>query len=291
MKYRPELDGIRALAIWSVLVFHAMPEFFPGGFLGVDVFFVLSGFLITTLLLEQIERNLSLKHFWLKRIRRIIPAQVGATAFTLMLGAALFLRDDRAMLIEHSIAALLSLSNFFIWFETQGYWGVNASTLPLMHTWSLSVEEQFYLFYPLVLLVLYKWNRRYILPAISFLAIGSFLSSWVLFVEPSAAFLFLPFRAWEMLLGALLAIAVKERKLPTPKSIYSHSLIQIISIAALIYLFRTIKVGYIFEAWIPLLSCLATTILIYSFACATYLSRLFSHPLFVYFGKRSYSIS
>jgi peptidoglycan/LPS O-acetylase OafA/YrhL len=201
MKYRPELDGIRAVALLGVLVYHVVPSRLPGGFLGVDVFFVLSGFLITTILLGYLKRRESLKQFWLKRARRILPALVGMVAFTLIVGSALLLRVDRSLLVEHAVAALLSVSNFFIWDKTSGYWAVDASTLPLLHTWSLSVEEQFYLVFPVLLMASYRWRKKYLAVILSVLAVLSFFGARLIFLDPSAAFLFSPFRMWEILLG------------------------------------------------------------------------------------------
>lgn len=154
MKYRPEIDGIRAIAVLAVIFYHIESSWLPGGFLGVDVFFVLSGFLITSILSDQFEQGISLKSFWIKRIRRILPPLLGVIAFSLFLGAAFFLRQDRIMLLEHAVAAIASLSNFFVWENTKGYWAISSETLPLLHTWSLSVEEQFYLFFPLLLFFL-----------------------------------------------------------------------------------------------------------------------------------------
>lgn len=291
MKYRAELDGLRAIAVLAVLIFHISSEQLSGGFLGVDVFFVLSGFLITSILDEHSKQGVSLKHFWMKRIRRILPALAGTVAFTLFCGSALFLYHDRSLLLEHAAAALLSLSNFFILEQTSGYWAVSSSTLPLLHTWSLSLEEQFYFIFPLMLSVLGKYNRKVVLVALSLFALCSLFGPMLVRSDPSSVFLMLPFRAWEMLLGAILAISRIEGFLPSPKSMVLHTSIQIVAFAALIYSFVSIEVFVIFDPAAPILSCVSTAVLIYSFGCAkTFVHQVLSSPIMVFIGKRSYSI-
>ncbi|MFT7671411.1 MAG: peptidoglycan/LPS O-acetylase OafA/YrhL [Planctomycetota bacterium] len=148
VSYRPDIDGLRAVAVLAVVLFHFGVEPFGAGFVGVDVFFVISGFLITGLLHKEIvEERFSLSQFYVRRIKRILPALLVVTLCTLGAGAVLLLPSDLERLAEQSAYAIVGLSNFHFFFES-GYFDRAAEFLPLLHTWSLGVEEQFYLFGP-----------------------------------------------------------------------------------------------------------------------------------------------
>src|SRR5689334_9054781 len=163
MEYSRPLDALRAIAILGVLVFHVNPVWLGGGFLGVDVFFVLSGYLITSVILHEIRKDqFSLREFYLRRVQRIIPNAVLMIVTTVGLYAFLFPPSTAAPVAKHAIWALLSFSNVYILNNTGGYWEQSAASLPLLHTWSLAVEEQFYvLFAPLLMLLT---RRRFVLP-------------------------------------------------------------------------------------------------------------------------------
>ena len=158
--YLPGLDGMRALAVMAVMVYHANPEWLPGGFLGVEVFFVISGYLITMLLIGEHERTgtVSLRHFYLRRARRLLPALfallIGVTVYT-----ALFRRDDLGQLRGDVLAALGYVSNWYQIWVGQGYTAAGEFA-PLRHLWSLAVEEQFYLLWPLAMIGLIHFGRR-----------------------------------------------------------------------------------------------------------------------------------
>ena len=209
MKYSPPLDGIRALAILAVLVYHAFPGALPGGFTGVDVFFVLSGYLIASVILFDLrDGRFTMREFYLRRIQRLLPNAAATVLVTVALGAWLLVPSEAAKAAKNGLFALLNLSNLYIWKSIGGYWGDTGEYAPFLHTWSLAVEEQFYLFFPALLLLLARRRPRgsAIPAAASALAAGSFaLSLWGMGQHPAATFYFLPTRAWEPLLGALLA--------------------------------------------------------------------------------------
>lgn len=212
--YRPDIDGLRAIAILSVLLFHAGLGC-PGGFVGVDIFFVISGFLISSIIFRELhDGTFSLVVFWERRIRRIMPAMVLVVAATLIAGWFLFLPEDYARLCTSAVAQTTLSSNFFFyqqWLNGNGYFAPALDPKPLLHTWSLALEEQFYLLFPLLLTLLARWRRRPFAEAILLLAIGSFaLSVYGSYHFPAAAFYLLPSRACELLLGALLPLA-RER--------------------------------------------------------------------------------
>lgn len=208
--YRPDIDGLRALAVLPVLLFHAKLGC-PGGFVGVDIFYVISGYLISSLILKDLDDGtFSLISFWERRIRRILPALLVVVFATIVVGWFLFLPEDFAMLCRSVIAQAMLLAN--VYFYRKGLVGVGYFTPtpapePLLHTWSLAVEEQFYLFFPLLLIFLARYGRRRLINAITVLAVGSFvLSVYGSYVHPQATFYLLPARAWELALGALLAL-------------------------------------------------------------------------------------
>ena len=205
-KYRPEIDGLRAIAVLPVVLYHFGVPGFSGGFVGVDIFFVISGFLIGGLLWAELENTgrIALGAFFMRRIRRLAPAYI-ATALATLIGAYFILLPfDFREFGQDLIAATVYLANVQF-FRDSGYFDTAAELKPLLHTWSLAVEEQFYVVMPLLMLGLARW--RAVMPKLLvFLGIGSFLAClWMMTLSQPAAFYLLPFRAWELLLGAALA--------------------------------------------------------------------------------------
>lgn len=202
ISYRPDIDGLRAIAVLPVLFFHAGIPGFSGGYIGVDVFFVISGFLITGILLRELDASeFSITKFYVRRARRILPAFYVVLAVTLVLGWMLLLPLELIQLAKNSIATIFFVSNIALWKES-GYFDMVAELKPLLHTWSLSVEEQFYLFWPLALALFYR-NRAVVHKWIAAVACASFLIGCVWAVKkPAAGFYLLPGRIWELLLGA-----------------------------------------------------------------------------------------
>jgi peptidoglycan/LPS O-acetylase OafA/YrhL len=206
-RYRADIDGLRALAILSVVGFHAFPRTIRGGFTGVDLFFVISGFLITGLILEELEHGrFSFMRFYARRFRRIFPALIVVLGASLLYGAIALAPDEFRELGKQAAAAAAFGSNFLQWTEA-GYFDQEAATKPLLHLWSLGVEEQFYIAWPVLLVLAYR-RPRWVAYVCGSLLVLSFAANLVLTgSSPSAAF-FLPFpRFWELLIGALLAYA------------------------------------------------------------------------------------
>lgn len=203
-KYRPDIDGLRAVAVILILIFHAELGL-SGGFIGVDVFFVISGFLITGIILkDQNAGGFSLRAFLLRRMRRIFPAAAVVVIATLVAGAFLLWPDEYVELSESAVCQQLMGSNFYFSDRT-GYFEGPSDSKPLLHTWSLAVEEQFYLIYPLLLLLLLKQSKRHVC-----LILGGLFTVSLVFSEywvhdhPNSAFFLLPTRAWELTAGGLL---------------------------------------------------------------------------------------
>jgi peptidoglycan/LPS O-acetylase OafA/YrhL len=203
-KYRPHIDGLRAVAVLTVVGFHAFPYWIKGGFVGVDVFFVISGFLISTILFENLAAGtFSFRTFYARRVRRIFPALALVLSACLVAGWFSLLADEYEQLGKHAAAGAAFVSNLALWSES-GYFDNAAETKPLLHLWSLGIEEQFYLAWPL--LVWLAWKRRLVLPLLAGLALASFaLNIRGIGQDPVRTF-YLPFtRFWELLAGALLA--------------------------------------------------------------------------------------
>lgn len=208
-QYRADLDGMRAVAVLSVVVFHLEHSLLPGGFVGVDVFFVLSGFFITQLLLNDLSQStFSLTRFYDRRIRRLFPALLLMLAVTALAAAFILMPGEFRRFGRNLMGAVLSLSNFVFWADSD-YFSPDAETYPLLHTWSLAVEEQFYLLYPISLWLLWRFCRGCIGKAMLLVFALSFaLSVYASYYAPSAAFYLAPSRAWELAGGALLAMGI-----------------------------------------------------------------------------------
>lgn len=211
LAYRPDIDGLRAIAVLAVVIFHAFPQALPGGFVGVDVFFVISGYLISSIIFKALDGGtFSFADFYARRVRRIFPALVLVVLTSLLLGWAVLLPDEYAQLGKHAAAGLGFVANVAYWMES-GYFDTAAELKPLLHLWSLGVEEQFYIVWPAVVLLLWRFGAG-LWWATAGLALVSFgISVWLSPVFPSASY-FLPFsRAWELLAGAMLALALRSR--------------------------------------------------------------------------------
>lgn len=211
MQYRPEIDGLRAIAVLPVIFFHAGFETFSGGFVGVDVFFVISGFLITSILLSDLERgSFSIANFYERRARRILPALFFVMACCIPVAVALMIPMQLEKFAASVLAVVFFVSNFFFWRET-GYFAPAAEEQPLLHTWSLSVEEQFYVLFPLALAGLWRQGRTRALLVFAIVTVISIVGSEVASrLAPAASFYLLPTRAWELLAGALCAFFLKS---------------------------------------------------------------------------------
>jgi peptidoglycan/LPS O-acetylase OafA/YrhL len=207
MRYRADIDGLRAIAVSAVVLFHAFPTLLPGGFIGVDVFFVISGFLITSLIIGQVNAgDFTYLQFYKRRLLRLTPAfvVVGLTS----LGTAFFLYAPSEFegLAKSLVAAVLLHANHHFYSEA-GYFGAPMELTPMLHMWSLSVEEQFYLIFPVCLVWFLRKPGRAMTVLVATTGLSFVASCAFLFVDSEAAFFLLPFRAWELLLGALLAIS------------------------------------------------------------------------------------
>jgi len=295
MRYAPSLDGVRAVAILAVLGFHVMPRVLRGGFTGVDVFFVLSGYLITSVILHDIRNgNFSMREFYLRRIQRLLPNAVVMVIVTVLLSLVFLLPSMAVKVAGHGLWAISNLSNVYILRNFGGYWGDLATTAPLLHTWSLAVEEQFYLAFPLTLFLL---SRRTNLLAVTVcISLASLaLSIYGTGMNPAATFYLLPTRAWEPLFGAILATyrvpVTVDQPLRSTKAMLATEIIGWGGLALIVIGFLFITEGKSFPGTIALVPAIGSLALLVSIADGTTgPARLLSRPFPVLVGKLSYSL-
>jgi peptidoglycan/LPS O-acetylase OafA/YrhL len=207
-RYRTEIDGLRTLAVLPVVFFHSGIPGFSGGFVGVDIFFVISGYLITGILFREAQSGqYSIFKFYERRIRRIFPALFTMLAATVLAGLFILLPGELTELGRELAATTFFTSNVLFWLDN-GYFDAASETKPLLHTWSLAVEEQFYIFWPILLALITKWRINMLLPLVSVIAVLSFVLSVLLLQhKPELTFYLLPTRAWELAIGGIIAIA------------------------------------------------------------------------------------
>ena len=205
MPYRADIDGLRAIAVLIVLGFHA-GGLLPGGFVGVDIFFVISGYLITSILISDLAAGrFSLLTFYERRARRILPALFFVLICCLPFAWLWMMPEQLNDFFKSIMAVGLFASNILFWQEI-GYFTVAAEEMPLLHTWSLAVEEQYYVIFPLFLIVLWKMRKQLILGSlVAVTVISLVVAQWGAYNKPSATFFLLPTRVWELAIGALIA--------------------------------------------------------------------------------------
>lgn len=291
LKYRPDIDGLRAVAVALVLLYHADLWDVNGGYIGVDVFFVISGFLITSLILEDLKHGtFSFLDFWERRIRRILPALGVVTLFTLVAGWFLFLPEDYAVLGKQAASQAVFSSNI-LFYTLSGYFAAENATKPLLHTWSLAVEEQYYFIIPFLLVFLFAKCRRRIKEILFVLMALSFAAGvWAVGNYPDAAFYLLPFRAWELLVGSLLAFYRGGQG-------FAQSGWRAETAAAFGLLAILVPAGFYsaatpFPGMAALSPCLGAALVIYANGGAnmTRVGRVLSSRPFVFVGLISYSL-
>lgn len=291
-RYRPEVDGLRAFAILPVVLFHLKPELLPGGYAGVDVFFVISGFLITSIILkEQAEGRFTFKAFWLRRVRRILPALLAMLLGTALINQALLIGIEKNDLGLHGVAALFSVANFSLWLSTGSYWGAGAESQPLLHVWSLSVEEQFYLLFPILITLALTRARR----VVAWLLAGAIVASFALYLfesryHPDRAFYLLPSRVWELGCGCLAAVLAKEGLFAKLEKHWIGGLLAAAGLVAIVAssVLLSGKGGVAGQLALPVLGCVAVILFCHHPASPAY--RVLTLWPVVYCGKISYSL-
>ncbi len=286
-QYFPAIDGLRALAVLLVVLFHFDFEKLAGGFVGVDVFFVISGYLITRNIQSGIElKTFSFWGFYRSRIRRLYPALLATIAITLVVSMLLLSPDHLELASRSSISATLSVANLYFWSEA-GYFDVDAIFKPLLHFWSLSVEEQYYLFWPAALVLILKTTKRRYTQALIFsvfLIASLFYTESLIHSEPSKAFYWFHARIYEFLIGAIL-VYFPKRNINNALEIF----ITILGISMILYSGMFYDKSTLFPGVSALLPCIGAALIILTRDSKS--SRFFlANPVMVWLGKVSYSI-
>jgi peptidoglycan/LPS O-acetylase OafA/YrhL len=292
MQYRPEIDGLRSIAVLPVLLFHAGFQTFSGGFVGVDIFFVISGYLITSIILkEKLEDNFQLVNFYERRARRILPALFLIMFFCIPFAFAFMTPSELKDFALSLGATSLFGSNILFW-QDAGYFAGPNELKPLLHTWSLAVEEQYYIIFPLFLMLTWNLGFKWILSILSILALFSLiLSQWASLNAPVANFYLLPTRGWELLMGVFTAFYILKKNYD-----FAFAPIWMAEIGATL---GVLLIGYsivTFDSFTPfpgiwtLVPTIGTVLIILFASPRTVLGRLLSLKLIVGIGLISYSL-
>ena len=296
IKYRPDIDGLRAIAVISVIIYHAKISFadtyvLNGGFLGVDIFFVISGYLITSIILREIKikKNFSFQDFYLRRSRRILPVLLIVFLFTFLLGYLFLEPIFFSELSKSIISSIFFFSNLFFYYSGIQYDAQSSLVIPLLHTWSLSVEEQFYLIYPLILLTIIKLLKFSYHFFLSIIILSLLSSEFLSHYNQELNFYLLTSRIWELMLGSLCAFI----KIKYYKCLLKNNEIQIIHILGTLLIF----LSFVFfsdndrnPSLITLLPVIGTVLIIFFESKDSIIFKILSSKLFVFIGLISYSL-
>ena len=293
MTYRAEIDGLRAVAVLPVIFFHAGFSLFSGGFVGVDVFFVISGYLITTGLLNELEQGtFSLVKFYERRARRILPALFLVLLVSIPVAYELLLPADMKDFTLSLAAVTLFASNILFWRDTD-YWDASNELNPLVHTWSLAVEEQFYLFFPLLLLLTWGWGRATMFRVLILIAAASLmLAQWSAKNAPIANYFMLHTRAWELLIGAAISYLHFFRHTGNSETFPSRLVREAlagIGLILIIYSIFTLNENAPFPGIIALIPTIGAGLLLYAATGDTLVGSILRNRMLVGIGLVSYS--
>lgn len=287
--YRREIDGLRALAVVPVILFHAGFEAFSGGFVGVDVFFVISGYLITSIIFAQkAAGTFSLLDFYERRARRVLPALFLVMAVCIPFAWLWLLPGDMKDFSQSIVAVSVFASNILFWWKS-GYFDTAAELKPLLHTWSLAVEEQYYVLFPLFLLVMWRFAKRWTVATLTVIAALSFaLAQWGAYNKPAATFFLLPTRGWEIAIGALIAFYfARYPKLQLQRPAQEAG--SLIGLSLILYAVFAYSKATPFPSAYALAPTLGTALIILCTTPSTLVGRILTTKAFVGVGLISYS--
>ena len=289
MNYRKEIDGLRAVAVSTVILYHAGFEAFSGGYVGVDIFFVISGFLIFGIILKELSLGVfSFSSFYQRRIKRILPALFLVIFCTTLPAYLILIPEDFASYSRSIVATSLFIPNVLFWRET-GYFNSNVDLKPLIHAWSLGVEEQFYIIFPAVLFFIYKWAHRFLIPFFVIVAFMSLLlAEYFVLSKPAAAFFLLPTRIWEFLCGGLLSILFNSYRTPPPNKFVAQ-IAMILGMALIGYAVFAFDRSTPIPSTYLLVPIVGTMLVLVFGEEETIVGSLLRSRVFVFLGLTSYS--
>ena len=284
MKYRPEIDGLRALSVVPVILFHAGFELFSGGFVGVDVFFVISGYLITTILIEDIEnKRFSIVNFYERRARRILPALFFVMLVCIPFAWKIFNPFQFREFSQSVFATTTFMSNFFFLTKAD-YWGLRAEEMPLLHTWSIAVEEQYYVLFPVFLILAWRFGKNCVFWMIVIMAaISLLLSEWGWRNTPSVNFYLAPTRAWELFAGSIAAFIVQKQ------GVQNNNWLALVGLCAISFSIFFYDETTPFPSVYALVPVLGVFLFLLHAEKETFAAKLLSNKGFVGIGLISYS--
>lgn len=291
MKYRKEIDGLRAFAIIPVIFFHAGLQSFSGGFVGVDVFFVISGYLIATLIISQLSINIfSLHHFYIRRVRRILPALFIMMLVSIPFAWILLLPSDMKEFSQSMVSVVIFLSNILFWMKS-GYFDTSTEIKPLIHTWSLSIEEQFYILFPVICIIIFKFSKRNFLLIFSLIAlIGLLTAQHITTNYPSMAFYMLPTRGWEIICGVLVACMLQREYFLRLRGVIINQILSLAGFGLVLFSIITFNLNTPHPSLYTLIPVIGTMLLIFFTCEKTYIFKIFTNKYIVGIGLLSYSL-
>lgn len=286
-KYRADIDGLRAIAVLSVIGFHAFPFWVHGGFIGVDIFFVISGFLISTIIFDSLERNsFSFIEFYIRRIKRIFTALLLVLTASFVFGWFVLVPDEYEQLGKHIAGGAGFVSNFILWNES-GYFDNSAATKPLLHLWSLGIEEQFYIVWPLLLAFVWKRKWSFVAITATVAAISFIFNIYTINKYPTAAFYLPGSRFWELMIGGLLAYINLHKPHLNKRHKNAQSILGFFLLALALVLLNNERA---FPGWWALLPTLGAFLLISAGSQAWLNRHVLSNKLLVWVGLISYPL-
>lgn len=311
LKYRSDIDGLRALAVLGVVIFHAFPQIIRGGFVGVDIFFVISGFLISTIIFNGLENDtFSFATFYSRRIKRIFPALILVLITTFLLGWFSLLSDEYKQLGKHITAGSFFFSNITLWQEV-GYFDNHAESKPLLHLWSLGIEEQFYLIYPFLLWISWKSKFNLLLITVLIAGISFYLNLIWVRTHPALTFYLPVTRLWELLSGSILAylilhkqktklsnlttnnldkIIISNKKIPKFENKTRSNIISTLGFLLLLYSFLRINKSLYFPGKWAIFPVLGSILIILGGMKAWINQKILSNKIIIWFGLISYPL-
>ena len=291
IKYRPELDGLRALAVLAVMIYHTDDKLLRGGYIGVDIFFVISGFLITSIILKEININskFSFYNFYERRFRRIIPALIIVIFFSIIASWFILTPTSFVELAKSIQYTLLFSSNFFFYFSEIEYAAESSLLKPLLHTWSLAIEEQYYLLFPILIYGIKKYFKKYLSTLlIIFFFISLAIANYLAFYNPSLNFFMLQTRGWELIAGSFLAY-IKVIKIKN-NNFFVSNLITFSSFVIIILSFIYFNDNILHPSILTTLPVISTCLIIHFSNENNIIKKILSIKIFVFIGLISYSL-
>ena len=298
IKYRPEIDGLRGIAVLAVIFFHfdfilTDHDTFKGGYIGVDIFFVISGYLISCFIFNELKitKSFSFLNFYKRRVRRLLPVLLIVILFSITISSFLFLPDKFIFFTKSVFSSWFFISNIFFWKQGTVYNAEESIDIPLLHTWSLSVEEQFYIIFPVTVIILIKFFKKYILAILlSGFLISFFLANWASLYYPGANFYMLPTRGWEILAGSLIAYfeVFKNKKF---ECLLKEKILISLSLFFLFYFIFFVPKDIYHPSVLTVFPILSVALIIcYSRNNNFMMTKILSSKIMVFFGLISYSL-